>query len=217
MSTVYSYIRQVIVVETGMPGAGPLYVGMGNDLGEALDNLESTPFGCHENEIQGIEWAVEASEEDLEEYDPEYSELAKLDDDQWEVYTRLFGADKGLRECEDLEYDLAETWYGCLGYHTEDDKGNQATHPVCPIDYVLEFETKNVAEKMALAYAVKAADTAKYLEKLFEQAVSCFEKGDEEGVRKVLREASFQELGYGDDPATQALAEQLLVRSLWED
>ena len=214
MCTVYTYISQVIVTETGVPGSGPLRVGMGDDLGEALDNLESTPFGCHESELKGIEWATDASEDDLEEYEPDYDELAELDDDQWETYARLFGADKGLRECEDPEYDSAETWYGCLGFHTEDDEGNTATHPVCPFDFVLEFETKNVAEKMALAYAVKAADTAKYLEKLFEQAVSCFEKGDEEGVRKALREASFQELGYGDDPATQALAEQLLVRPL---
>jgi hypothetical protein len=213
MSTVYTYIAQVIVTQTGVPGSGSLRVGMGDTLGDALDNLDSTPFGCHESELKAIEWAVEASPDDLEDWEPNDGELRALDDEQWAAYKAAFGA-TGLCDCENLSYEAAVDWYNCLGFHTEDDEGNQATHPVCPFDSVLDFEPKNQAERKALDYAIRAAKVARALEDYFESAVGCYEEGDGEAVRTILQTASALEQEYGDDPATRDLADKLLIRPL---
>jgi hypothetical protein len=183
---------------------------MGTTLGDALDNLEPA---CHEDELKAIEHATEASPGDLEEYEPDDQELAELDDEQWGVYKEAFGVN-GLRICEGPRYESAESWYNSLGFHTEDGEGHQTYHPVCPLECVLDFVPRNPMDQEALDYALRAARVARELDDYFESAVALHGEGDEEGVRTILRTTSDLEKEYGDDPATQALAKQLLIRPL---
>jgi hypothetical protein len=184
---------------------------MGATLGAALDNLK--PIPCHGDELKAIEHATEASPGDLEEYEPDDQELAELDDEQWEAYKEAFGVN-GLRVCEDPQYESAESWYNSLGFHTEDGEGHQSCHPVCPLEYVPDFVPRNPSERKALDYALQAARVARELDGYFESAVALHGEGDEECVQTILRTASGLEKEYGDDPATQALAKQLLIRPL---
>jgi hypothetical protein len=90
MGAVYKYHGDVIVTETGVPGSGPLRVGAGPTLGDAIDALDVTPFGAHESETRAIRWAYretpdhDLDEEDLEVYELADSDLAELTTEQRE-------------------------------------------------------------------------------------------------------------------------------------
>ncbi len=219
MGSVYTFNSEYIVVETGTPGSGQLKVGVGDTLGDAIDNLESTPYQAHENPLKGILHAYKGIlERDLtyDDLDPftVKGEVEDLDDEQFEWVQRHLGV-SGLRSEADTSHESAEEWYDSLGYYVADLKGNEAKyHPVCPFEEVERFSPSGSAEEALLEYARKAKETAEVVVEALEEAVEAYHQGDEASVREALRRASRLEKQYGDNPAARQLSRQLLTRPL---
>jgi hypothetical protein len=85
------------VTESGMPGSGSLKVGFGSTIGEAIDNLKSTPYGAHESESKALQWALEddGEYECHEEYELSADDMVAMTSEQaaWCVREHLFDPD----------------------------------------------------------------------------------------------------------------------------
>lgn len=115
-----------------------------------------------------------------------------------------------LDEIDEPTHESAEEWYDSLGYHVSAEDGDHA-HPVCSLDEVDTYEPQSDAEASLLEYARAARDAATAVESALERAVTAWRDRDLAACIEALDEASQVEREYGDDPAAQALRDQLLV------
>lgn len=167
----YQYGSDVVAVETGIPGHGPMRVGVGNSQVKAIDDLEATPIEGHLDDSLGLSWLLSQ----MQDSDTEVDDLELLDDEtkadvlSWEtvatfVCTYPDGDSDGA--C-DVEVQIGRSgggWY----LRSQDDAGG--SDDCDDTAYDTEEEAREAAEEFAESNneAEEGEDAEKYLARQLE-------------------------------------------------
>lgn len=237
MSGIYTIGSYTALAQSGMPGSGPLYVGIGESLRDAYDSLEATPCGSHESERAAILWAATQAWPDdepaawhLEEVELmdrcDDDDLRKLDDDAYAWCVEHLDAPRLARDA-DTEHQSAEDWYGCYGGHLSTSAAGDVVVQAVEYEWLEDPDDEAVGARLIestdhrltqseaeglVAMARSVRETADALAETLDDAVSAYSEGDYRSCLRALRASLANELPYGDWPATRELADNLLVR-----
>ena len=127
-----------------------------------------------------------------------------------------------LRPSANTAHDSAEDWYASYGAHVSTEEYGDVSIQAVDYDWL---DGDDVAEKVLEDYPeMSEAEADKLVERArdvryaaegvcdnLDDAVTAYKAGDLAGVIEALEAASSVEGEGGDDPATQELAERLLV------
>jgi hypothetical protein len=140
-----------------------------------------------------------------------------------------------LAECDNPEHETAEELYNSLGYHVSTENFDDISHPVVSFsaldddddvilmrlmeddgweddkeDNELAAELRDAYEDL-LDYARNARDYAESVVSCLDEAIASHKKRDLYATLEALEGARSIEDQYGDDPATENMASQLLA------
>ena len=131
-----------------------------------------------------------------------------------------------LRLNADTSHETRSEWYGAYGAHISTESAGDVCIQAVDIDWLIECEddddllrthggaldsrmTQSEKEEL-VARAQTVWKSAIDMVFMLDEAVDAYRLGDMVGVERWLDEASVFERQHGDDPATRALAKQLL-------
>lgn len=132
----------------------------------------------------------------------------------------------GLAESASTSHETAEEWYDAFGWHLSTERAGDVTLQVVGYaDLATQTDDEIVAQLLAddedltrdeaesiVAKAREVAESADEVEAALAAAVGAYRAGDRSGTIDAIVEASrIESRNGGDDPAAQALAEQLLA------
>lgn len=132
----------------------------------------------------------------------------------------------GLAESASTSHETADEWYDAFGWHLSTERAGDVTlQAVAYADLATQTDDGIVAQLLAededltrdeaesiVAKAREVAASADEVDAALETAAEAYRAGDRSGTIGSLVEASrIEQRNGGDDPAAQALAEQLLA------
>lgn len=168
----YQYGSDVVAIETGITGHGPMRVGMGNSQVKAVDDLEATPIEGHLADSLGLRWLLEQcrdNETDVDDIEL-LADETKSDVLDWTTvatFVCTFPDGDADGAC-DVEVQIGRSgggWY----VRSQDDAGG--SDDCDDTAYDTEDEAREAAEEFAESNneAEAGEDAEKYLARMLEE------------------------------------------------